>query len=716
MVIALLAAFGPAHADDANVANLIKPDSSAISAGLAGVSGDRYDRTIFGQYNGWSKHDSGLLLDFSIVQRNDASGTWLNAEGRDLGLNSRELSFSQTKQGAWKYSAEYSELVHQELRTINSGMQGIGSTTPTVRALTTAGSGVAQNLESKRRGYSLGAEMWINPNLMLEASFKGENKSGARLSGVGSYCSPLISASLGYSCNAATGALLMLPEPISSTTNQFEAKLNFLGQGYNVTAGYYGSFYSNDYGSIVPSIGTNLWNLDGTALSRTAAPGATVVGLLQQSVALAPDNQAHQFYVSGNYVITPTIRSNFNVNYTQATQNESFAGQGLTGAPAGRSDLGAKVESTLVQLGLTARPLPKLSMLANLRYEDTRDKTPIANYNGASTNTGQSSETAKGKAEARYQLPDDLWATLGADWAWVKRQLPVVTTAIPPTSLSSLREWTQEWGYRAELRKSISDKLNASIAYVHSTREGSHWINLGPTSARYPYPYQEIRYADAYTANGTFPSTMMDLKRDKYRASAEWTPTDKLSLQFTLEDGKDEYDAPTNKGLQDTGMRAYGVDANWSVAEAWKLTAHANRSKQTLHVDHNAGYIANLENVSTSVGLGVTGKPSSGLELGADLSYLDDSNRYGLGSGNASPAGVLPDVSYRMTMLKLFGKLALNASSDLRVDLVHQNVKFNEWTWGYAGVPFAYSDNTTLSMRPNQNVTYLGVKYVYKLR
>jgi len=716
LVIALLAAFGAVQAADDDVAKFIKPNNSVVSAGVAGVSGDRYDRTIFGQYNGWSKHSSGLLLDFSVLQRDEATGIWLNAEGRDLGLDSRELSFSRQRQGAWKYSAEYSELVHHDPRTINSGVQGLGSATPTVSALATVGSGTNHNLERKRRGYALGAEMWIRPNLMLEASFKAENNTGTRPSGIGTYCSNIISASSGYACSATTAALLLLPEPIRSTTNQFEAKLNFLGQGYNVTAGYYGSFYNNDFGSMLPTVGTNLFNLDGTVLTRAAGPGATLVGFLQQPVALAPDNQVHQIYVSGNYVITPTIRSNFNVNYTQATQNESFASMGLTGAPAGRSDLGAKMDSTLVQLGLTVRPLPKLSMLANWRYEDIRDTTPVANYNGASTNTGSSSEKAKGKAEASYQLPQDFLGTLGIDYDWVKRQLPVATTVIPATSLSSLREWTEEVGVRAELRKSMSDQLNASLAFVHSEREGSHWINLGPTSALYPNVYQTIRYADAFAVNGTFPSTMMDRKRDKVRAMVDWAPRDNLSLQFTLEDGKDKYAAPTTKGLHDTGMQSYGIDVSWNLSETLKLTAYANQSRQTLHVDHSAGYIANLENVSSSVGLGFVGKPKSGLEVGADLSYLDDSNRYGLRSGNADPAGVLPDVSYRMMTLNLYGKYALSSSADVRVDLVRQDAKFNEWTWDYAGVPFAYSDNTTLTMRPNQNVTYLGVRYVYKFR
>jgi len=266
------------------------------------------------------------------------------------------------------------------------------------------------------------------------------------------------------------------------------------------------------------------------------------------------------------------------------------------------------------------------------------------------------------------------------------------------------------------LHKSISEKLDASVAYVHSSRDGSHWINLGPTSTLYPNPYQQMRYADVYAVNGAFPSTMMDVKRDKAKGMVSWLPTDNLSLQFMFEDGKDSYNSPTEAGLHDTGMSSYGIDASWKLSDTVKLTGHANRSKQTQHVDQGGGYIADLANVTTDVGFGVAGKPRGNLEIGADLSYLDDNSRYGLGSGNASAAGVLPDVSYRMTMVKLYGKYALDSNADIRVDLMRQNAKLNEWTWGYAGVPFAYSDNTTVTMRPIQDVTYLGVRYVYKFR
>lgn len=701
LFLSVLAAFGSAHAEDEEIAQLTQPQSS-VSVGLGAVTGDSNDRAIYGQYNGQRLDGSNLLLDIDFVKRDDAMGLWTNFKGNNLGLDNRELSFSQNKQGDWKYSVEYSELVRRDPRTINTGVLNAGTTTPTVVSLATPGTGQNLNLDIKRKAASLSAEKWITPNLMFEASVKNEDRNGARLSGTGIACSPYSSIPCGTVALGA--AMLMLPEPINSTTKQFEARLNYSGDKYLVSGGYYGSFFTNGNGSMNPLISGNLVNPDGTILDTTIPPGSTLAGYLQQPVALPPDNQAHQFYVSGNYAFTQTTHATFKYAYTHATQNEDFGSMGLTGAPAGVGSLNGVMDSNLAQFGLTTRPMAKLSMLANLRYEDKADKTPLALYNGAYTNDLNSSKKLNGKLEASYQLPDNYRATLGVDYATVHRNHPVITAPVWNATLSplaGLREDTQELGYRAELRRSMSETINAAISYGQSRRDGGSWMNIAPYN----------------NTTDTFPMTMVDRKREKVRVSADWTPIDKLSLQFMLEDGKDTYSAPTESGLHDTGMSAYGIDAALILSETWKLTGYVNQANQTLHVDHGnlaGGYLAELENVNTSAGLSMVDKLSSRLDIGGELSYMEDNNRYLTGSATAW--GGLPDVTYRVTSLKLFGKYALQKNADIRVNLVHQRVEFNEWTWGYNGVPFTYSDNTTVSMQQNQSVTFLGASYIYKFR
>ena len=716
LVLALLAAFGPAHAADDDLAKLIKPDTTVVSVGAAAVAGNRQDRSIFGQYNGWSTDDSGLLADFVVIKRDDETGTWLNAEGRNLGQDNRELSFSRQKQGSWKYGVDYSEQVRHDPRTLNTGLTGIGSAQLNINSLAVQGAGADQNLDIKRSAYTLSGEDWVSSNFLLDFSFKSEKKEGAKLAGVGAYCSPLMP---GASCPTLSGALLMLAEPISATTTQLEGKAHFIGTDYSLTAGYYGSVYQNDNGSMrVGSINGNLFDTAGVPFG--AGTGANTLGaLLTQPIALAPDNQAYQYYLSGNYSFSPKVRATFSYAVTHATQNDSFAGMGLTAVAGLPGSLNGVVDTALTQLGLTARPTSKLSLLANVRFEDTKDGTPHALYGGTFSNATNTSQKANSKAEATYAFPENIRGTLGYDFNWVKRNVPGVGSTeltIAPGSLTSVREYTTEQVYRVELRKPFSDTVNASIAYLQSIRDGSHWINLGATSPAYPLTYQTMRYADVYNATGVFPTTMMDRERDKVRVLLDWAASEKLSLQFSFENGEDNYSAPTTKGLHGTSMSAVGVDAAYVVSDNWKASGYMNYSQQGVNVDHSVGYIARLENTSSNVGVSLVGKLNSTIEAGADLSYLVDRNHYGLASGNTAPAGALPDVNYRMLALKLFGKYTLNTDSDVRIDLVHQNTSFNDWTWGNAGVPFAYSDNSTVSMQSNQNVTYLGVKYVYRLK
>ena len=97
LFLALAAAFGSVSAAD-DVTQLIKPDSS-VSVGLGAVSGNKQDRAFFGQYNGMRRNSGQIILDIDYLKRDDASGTWTNLSGRDLGNENRELGFSQQKQG-----------------------------------------------------------------------------------------------------------------------------------------------------------------------------------------------------------------------------------------------------------------------------------------------------------------------------------------------------------------------------------------------------------------------------------------------------------------------------------------------------------------------------------------------------------------------------------------------------------------------------------------
>ncbi len=735
IALALLAAFGLAQAEEGeDIAQYIKPESS-VSVGLGGTSGDSRERAIFGQYNGMRIHNYSLLLDVDYLSREDTTGQWTTLEGRNLGLENRELRFSQEQQGAWKYLLEYNQLVHRDPRTINTGMQGAGTTTPTVVRLATPGTGTDLDLKTKRESIGLGMETWFTPALQFEVSAKNEKKDGARMIGKGFTCSATWVTDGVCTASSTQWAQLMLPEPIDSTTRQIEAKLNFSGDKFLLTGGYYGSFYSNAYGNLTPNIPASLNN----PLGASTVLDAGLRNVMGQPVSLPPDNQAHQLYFSGNYAFTPTTRTTFKYAYTHATQNDNFLGNGLTGAPSGKSDLGGAVDTHLLQLGLTTRPMPKLSVIANLRYENRKDKTPQALYSVEGTdpftNSKYSLKKFAGKLEGSYQLPDNYRVTLGTDYELLDRgdfSSPGCAAIDPATGdclgdsiagLSGVRAKTEEIGWRAELRRSLSETLSGAVSYAASRRDGaSSWLKPNSLPAT---GVTERSDTEIYSRTAIFPMMFMNRIRDKVKMSADWFATERLSLQFAAEYAKDVYGAPTTKGLRDSGGLLYSIDAALNLSEKWKLTSYWSQGDQELHVAHSTGYNAVLRTLNTTLGVGIAGKPSSRLEVGTDLSYLNDSTKYNQtldGSATANnktfynQQGGLPEVAYDEFRLRLFGKYALEKNADLRVDLVHLRARLDEWTWGYGGTPFTYSDNTTVSFDAKQHVTFVGASYIYKWR
>ncbi len=789
IALAILGVFGSANAAD-DMAQYTKPDSS-ITVGVTGANGNAKDRSISTQYNGMRDHNGYLQLDVDYLKRDDASGTWTSVQGRNLGTDNRDLGVAVQKQGTWKVTGDYSELVRRDIRTINTADTGVGSTTPTVVRLATPGTGSDVTLQLKRIGLGLGLEAWLTPGLQFEASFKNEDKDGARFWGKGYDCAGYVcgantnltaAASTAYQAANVKTAILMMAEPVNSNTKQFEMKLNFHDEKLNLSAGYYGSFYNNSNGNVQPTVPNALNGGLGTANplypitpnnAAAAGGGMSLQNVLQLPVALPPNNAAHQFSLSGNYALTPSTKATFKYAYTHATQNQDFGNQGLAaGAP--RSSLDGVVDSTLAQFGITAKPIPKLSLLANVRYERKEDKTPNALYNveaatttagvaqvlasagppvvkavagvtavysnvGAFWNNNHVSNTkVAGKLEASYQLPEDFRATLGLDYNSTERLTPESLVEEKVAGLSALREKNYETGYRMELRRTMSETLTGALGYSWSKRKGSDWTSLSTTVSALcggiSCYAQQVSDSTQQTVSATsvFPMTMADLERDKWKLSANWTPLEKLSLQFSLEDGKDRNKSATNafsgKGYRGTDVSFYNIDAAYALTDNWKLSGYYSFGDQTQMINHSTGYTASLNNQNDAFGLGLVGKVSGRLEVGANLSYLNDVNKYGIGASpdavgaaasatNQAQAAIgLPDVTFRQTTLSLFGKYALDKSADIRVSLVHQRSMLKEWTWGNNGVPFTYGDNTTVSLKEQQNVTFLGAAYIYKFQ
>jgi MtrB/PioB family decaheme-associated outer membrane protein len=664
---ALLAAFGSAQAAETeeDAARLARPESTiSIGAGYVDKDGAR-----FGQYTGMRKSGLYGLLDAEIVNRNDATGTWLKFTGRSLGLDDRELRFEHNRQGDWAYYLDFGQTPRYEPFTVKTGVTGIGTANLRIPSVPTAGT--ETQLKTRREAIGFGVSKWVMGGFDMQVRFRNEEKDGARLFARGT--------------TGGNGLFEFAPEPINSTTRQLDVTLGYTGPKLQLSGGYYGTSYDNK--------NTALNFTGGNAGLSTFTP-----------IGLPPDNRSHQLYLSGGYNFTASTRGNFKVAYTRATQNDAFI---LPTAPGvGRSDLGGRVDTTLLQMGLSARPLPKLSLLANLRYEDRDDKTPIARYftgvTATSTFNGEneprSIRRTSGKVEASYQLPMSFRLTGGVDYEEKQR-------SASPVRVVTQRDRTDETSYRVELRRSMSATVTGALAYVHSDRGGSAFSTT-------------VLNNGAAGSNLIAPIHLADRKRDKVRLSLNWNPTEQLGLQFMLDEARDDYSARTAFGLgpQKGKAQNYAVDASYTFSDLWQATAWAsrndNRMDQTTAVGADTGQIwaAALRNRGNAAGLGVRGKPVTRLEVGADLSYSDITDEYQQRAVTGAARTSLPDVSTKLTSLKLFGKYAVQKNAGVRLDYIYDRFNTNDWTW----TTFTYTDGTTLIQKPNQKVHFIGISYYYR--
>ncbi len=782
---AILLAFGNAYAEESSeVHDLITPGSS-VSVGI-GTLNSGNDAKRFSQYTGLNQ-SAALLLDFEINKREDATGTWMSISGRNLGLDTREFSYSRNKQGDWKYALDYNEIVRRDPYIIHTGMTGVGTTTPTINLIanptlpatsgtwgatkTTANAannaafpngyapsngvpGSDVELKLKRTAIGVSGDKWFTPEIQLEVSFRNEKKSGARMFGRAGLDSSDMQLRPNTTGKSPSGswAVLLTPEPIDSTTRQLETKVNFSRAKLALTGGYYGSFYNNNNGNLSPVVPASLNR--GDLWTNCATAGcSTVQQLASSAVALPPDNQAHQFYVSGNYAFTQDTRSNFKVSYTHATQNDSYAGMGLTPAAAAPASLGGVVDTTLLQLGVTSRPMQNLSLNGSFRFEDRADKTPIAVYNtnGVSgnalnntTNWPSGSQTRTSlKLEGIYRLPSGYSAMLGGDWERKVAPLPPANTALFANQVL-FRPALNEYGIHSELRKALSETLNGALGLEVKQRRGSDtdWVTTNGVSTTNPATSNILVAFDPAGASGNrvLPDMYMDRNRTKLRANLDWDPAEKLNLQSVVEHTQDEYlrafsatllaaqVVPTVPGARTIISDSLSLDGTYHVTENWRANGYWTRSYNRWNVN-KASLGDDTRNTADTLGLGVDGNITSKLELGVSLLTTRDTTTFNnmpstgniavtaatiAATGQSMPGNFLPDIHYTSNKLNVHGKYALNSVSDVKVVMAYQQFKTDDWQWSYNGVPFVYSDNTTVSQPASQVLKFLGASYILK--
>lgn len=653
---------GSAHAQDAEVEALIKPDKE-IQFSVGGVLDDA---RRFGMYSGMRNNSAYGYIDANLNWRNEDDGTWVRIIGRNVGLESGDLRVEHEKQGSWRYFLEAGRTVQYNPNIITSGLNGVGTNSQQV-----SGAGLRDlDLSTHRDQIKFGYERQLGYGFSSKLSGRHEEKQGERQWGAEGYN--------------------FITEPIYFQTTEVEGTLAYTGTTLQLQAGYLGSFFRNN---------------DEVVYANTASANS------RGPISLAPDNQAHQLFLAGGYNFTPSTRGNFKVSYTHNKQDEDFfiAADGPTAKF--RSGLGGEVHTLVAQANLAARPIDKLTTNLKLRAEDRNDVTDRALYRTPSASLSGMNALAShtiysGDFEAGYQLPFDFKILGGAGYEYRDR-------FVPPIRSLGYRETTEEVSERIELRRQITDNLGGSIAYIHSERNGSDYFNSSDSYTSKTARVAAILWADR----------VRDKLRANFDWTPINSLSSQLTLEGSKDSytGRilgPRYGDSLFASLDLTYKLARGWDlTGWASIEQTRIDQSTNGdgySKGTTLDLTNVDWNAKLTNLGRAIGLGLRGQVTSAIKIGADTEYTNDVNRHELSLAAPLSAGFgvtdLPDIKYDQYSVRLFSEYEFIPNNSLRLRYNYAHLTARDWTWQ----KWAYADGSSVRIPDSQDVHFIGLSYFLK--
>ena len=785
LVLALQAALATAvplaarAADDDNDASVRQ---SSVEVGALHVD---KDSAKFGEYNGLDKKGTYAIGNFSLYGGDGDAGAFRwRAFGSNLGLDTRNVTGEVGTQGLWRVTASYDEIPHRISDQFLTIWNGTGSTTFTLPSnypaastrlavtntpggilanwnniqtpnatATTTGGGPAFVIPAAMHQVDVGTERKIGkatvsyifaPGWEIKGSVRREDKDGTKLTGV--------------NIGRFSGVSAILPEPISSTTDIFELGIGHANPRFHFNASYYGSIYRNDI---------KLWTVENAGANNAVLGN---VARLQSY----PDNEMHQFNLSGGYKFSPVTRLTLVGTWSRLTQDSSFIDPppGSTWVIPVTSPH-AKVINSYVLARFTTKLTQQLNFNASYKFEDRDNKTPSYTFLTTGGDTaGASTQFTNNPLNRRlqnYNLDFDysLGRGQGVKLEYEYEQISRTSNGDENLFLS---DKTYEDTVRVEYRRTIASALTGRISYAHSKRRVKEYEegNPRPTSPPSPLPAAD----PALTGFEQF--FVADRDRDKIRSQVNFDAAENLQVSAKVDYNRDSY--PAQYGLKESKGWVFGLDAGLAASEnltfnvfytyedmrmqldslaiargltSTNLVPHvsgppcapytnvANTLPSDYFTDPCRQWSENQTDKVHTIGAGFLYKGLLGgrLALAGEVTYaravtpigVSGGTYYSNGVPNSATANVFvaatdfPDITSTMTDFRLAGTYAIDKRSAVRVAYQYRKLKSSDWQYD------AYTNSSlgVLAVQnyigpgitsPNYNVNVVGVSYIYRFR
>lgn len=713
----------------------------SVEIGAARVDTDRQS-SKFMEYGGIKGDNTYFLGDVDLSYSNRAY--YLELDGKNLGLDSRNILVESGSYGKYRFFFEYDQIpkfISNTSRTIFDGAGDDNLTLPSgyvgngsnVNPKTlvdqiingTNGIGGSGNLrdadlELLRKSGTAGFSLTKGP-VDFNLSFKREEKEGTKSIGA------VVQDSILF--RGGPRSTVILPEPVDYTTDDLRASVGYNREKAQIELAYYLSIFNNDDESLK-------WQ------------NPYYYGAPNPVISLPPDNEYHKFTLSGGLNLPMSTRITAVAEYGKMTQDENFLPYHANPASTAndpsnfpRTSADAEIETKLVNVNLSSRPVSGLGLNARYRHYETINNTPVDLFRYPVAD-GQNSVTVRtttvgpagsiyadgtsavGKpctaanpcysgftsaiqgqaalntAQARYNQPFDYKQDLvKADVSYLVLRNTTLSAGYDREVIHrDLREAdeTTENSYRAGISTNISSYAAAGGNYLTGHRRYDDY-NGAVILDSFTQDYRDV------LNSGANPRTWInnpDLRkfdvanrdRKQYSAFANLFPLDSVTLGVNYSLGKDDY-PDTVLGLTESNSEVYTVDATITPAETVTVYSYYTnerlRSKQvgrdmtdtaSTWFDLTRDWTSTNKDSVNTVGLGLNLSFLKGrLNITPDYTYARTQTKIDIWGGSALTVAPFPDLKTERHTFNLSGKYKLTDNWTLGAGYLYETYVSDDW-------------------------------------
>ncbi|MDP2961993.1 MAG: MtrB/PioB family decaheme-associated outer membrane protein [Sulfurimicrobium sp.] len=543
----------------APVAALADNMQGQVSLGVAHANLDR-PAAYFGKYTGISDDASWLMANLDL--RYWSEKYYFDLSGNNLGLDNRDIGARLGRAGVFRLDLKHSEIPMLRTTEAQTPFSGVGSdhlTLPgefqrgaNIGAMTNIGSHLnSTSLRTDRSTEQL--KFFITPSDRWRIEFGAEQY---RLTG---------KKPLGTLMAFSTAAIL--PAPVDQQTNALSAAVNYRGEQSQWSASYKLSSFSNQTGALT-------WDnpFTGSAQGRLAA---------------APDNQQQTFNLTGSITLSSAHRLTVSAEQSRMEQNDSLLPYTINSSSAvpvtlPRDTAQARIDTTHINLNLTSKPLPKLTVNTRYRYSRNDNRTPSALFLRVVNDFGN--QVAANNSLAAHLLPyDSSSQRLSVDSGYSLGKMGTIKLG--------LRQDVEEKDYRA-VRKTtentvnggysrrITDRANGEFSFEHARRNADSPYNQTTV-------YQSSQ-TQAYINTITDPALQFashpllrqfdiaNRQRDKMALTFNLFPVENLMVGLNAYRAQDQY-PDAQLGISSYATHSATLDIDYSPQEGYTLYGYVTR-------------------------------------------------------------------------------------------------------------------------------------------